>query len=80
MVSQPLAQKMSLCAIGMPVSGAALAARDARVGGARLREALVRVDGDEGVERAVGRAMRSRKMLRQLDAGDLLRGQRGGEL
>ena len=46
---------MSLCATGIPVSGCAVALRDARVGRARLREALSRVDGDEGVQLAVQR-------------------------
>ena len=34
----------------MPVSGAGVAGGDARVGRARLRQGLLAVDGDEGVE------------------------------
>ena len=47
----------SLCAIGMPVSGAGVALRDERVGGFRLRERELCVDADERVQ-----------ILRRLDA------------
>jgi hypothetical protein len=59
-VSQPSVQKMSLWASGNAGERAALAGGDGGVGGARLGQGAVPVDGDEGVDLRVAGSMRAR--------------------
>ena len=52
-----------------------VAARDACVGRARLREGLLAIDGDEGVEARIEALDPLEARRRQLDAGKTLRSQ-----
>ena len=69
-----------MCAIGMPVSGPAVAGGDRRVGGARVGERALRVDGDERVELRVEARDAVERRSRQLDAGHALRAKRRRKL
>ena len=58
---------------------AGLAARQALVGGTRLGQTLLGIDADEGVECWIVSGNAVEVELSQLDAGDFLRGQSGGQ-
>ena len=80
-VRTPCVQKMSLCAIGTPVSGAAVACRERRSACAAAASACSPVTVDEGVERARGSPRCApRQAPHQLDAREAPRAQPGCEL
>ena len=70
-VRQPLAQKISFCAIGMPVSAVALPAAMRASAASACASDGFRVSRDEGIESGVQLGDAFEVQLRQLDAGYL---------
>ena len=80
-VRQPLAQKMSLCAIGMPVSGPASPARDALVRAARAAPgARASSTVMKAFSSPFSRAMRSRNCCVSSTLETFFARERGSEL